>query len=249
MLVTLLILLAGPALLLYVVVPLVMRVTYKHSADPRFEQVGADAFPPEVAEDFARVAGSLAAQGFMPAAYVRRVDSAGATDTRALVLVNEATKESAVASDCVSLNPAVRVRQRIVEFCTEYVNGEEVCTHNSTVALVVKPHPSRRMYRFPSVRNPAALYGVHRRLVDSRPAPAERFIPTKGTEYLHVMHAVEKANRRQEEFGYLYRDGGVYRPTLKGAFLMTWPLLWPVKQVRESRARRSAAGLLRSLGG
>lgn len=249
MLVTLIILVAGPALVLYVVVPLVMRVTYRHSADPRFEQVGADDFPPELTDFFARVAGSLAAHGFEPAAYVRRVDARVNTETRAFLLINEATKESAVASDCVSLDPAVRAHQRLVEFCTDYVNDETVCTHNSPAAFLFKPRPSKRLYRFPSVQNPAALYGLHRRLVALRPEPAERFIPTKGTEYLHVTHAVEKSNRRQEELGYVYPDGGVYRLTLKGAFMMTWPLLWPLKQVRESLARRNAAALMRSLGG
>ena len=44
---------------------------------------------------------------------------------------------------------------------------------------------------------------------------------------------------RQVQIGWLYRDAaaGAYRPTWKGAFLMTWGQLWPMKAIREAGLR------------
>jgi hypothetical protein len=36
--------------------------------------------------------------------------------------------------------------------------------------------------------------------------------------------------------------------TVKGAFVMTWRLLWPVKQIRQARRRVRAWWVIRGLG-
>ena len=40
---------------------------------------------------------------------------------------------------------------------------------------------------------------------------------------------------------------GVYRPTLKGAYLMTWGLMWPMKAVRQWQMRNRSQALQREL--
>jgi hypothetical protein len=54
---------------------------------------------------------------------------------------------------------------------------------------------------------------------------------------------------RHVDLGYYYRDelAGVQRPTLKGAYLMSWRLLWPVKPIRAALRRSKAQRLLREL--
>jgi hypothetical protein len=234
----------------YVIAPLVVRFANKQSARPQIEQVGADAFGPELAAYFARFAACLAPQGFAPAAYFRVTDAAGGTQARVFILINESSRESAAASEVEAKGAAKSFVQRYAEFCTDFVNGDEIATHNSGIAFVYKPHPKKRQFRFPGVQHPLALYRAHRSLVDRHRPAAEPFIPTRGTEHLHLAHSFEKTYRRQAEFGYLFLDeaAGVYRPTLKGAILMSWKLAWPVKQAREALARRGAAVMLRRLG-
>lgn len=245
------ILLVSQVLVPYVVGPLVLRFAGRQSARPQVEQVyGADAFGPELAAYFGRVAACLAPKGFAPAAYVRVTDAAARTEARALILINESAGEGAAAIEVEAKGTFKSIGQRYVEFSTEFVNGDEINTHNSTIAFVAKPHPKKRLFRFPGVQNPLALHGAHRRLVERHRPAAEPFVPTRGTEHLHVAHGFEKLYRRQAEFGYLFLDeaAGVYRPTLKGACLMAWQLAWPVKQAREALARRGAAVMLRRLG-
>jgi hypothetical protein len=238
-------------LLLYVAAPLLVRFLNKQPADPRIERIGPDRVRPELAGFSRQVAAGLASQGFAPAAYLWCPNPAAGLDTQLLVLTNPSSKESAAVIDmCVAKAGAAHLRQTYVEFCTEFVNGEEICTHNSGTAAVTKADPLKRVFHFPAVKSPLLLYGAHRRLVDRHAPPAERFIPTPGTEHLHLAHSLNKAHDRQVEFGYMYLDeaSGDYRPTLKGAFLMAWKLAWPVKQVREAMAKREAAATLRSLG-
>jgi hypothetical protein len=233
----------------YVVGPLVVRFSQKYSASPQVEQVGADAFCPELAAYFGWFAACLAPLGFAPAAYLRLTDAATRTEIRFLILTNESARESAAAYELKGKGP-VQTFSRQFEFCTEFVNGDEIGTHNSGIGYVMKPHPKKRLFRFPGVRDPRTLHRAHRRLVERHRPAAEPFVPTRGTEHLHIAHGFEKTFKRQVEFGYFFLDEaeGVYRPTLKGAFLMSWKLLWPVKQAREALARRSANVMLRRLG-
>ncbi len=232
----------------YVIAPLVVWRTSMQSATAQVEPVGRESIPAEACEFFQHVAASLATQGFTSAAYLRNIDAAGHTVAHLLVMTSESATESAAAIDIRSTSRA-GLGQRFVEFSTEFVSGEEINTLNCGVAFITKPDPMKRHFRLPSVVNPAMLYGAHRRLVERHAPASARFIPTRGTEHLHLAHSLEKGYRRPAEFGYYRLDSaaGVYRPTLKGACLMSWKLAWPVKQAREALAKRAAATTLRSL--
>lgn len=239
------------ALLPYVAGPLLILFVQKQPAEPRIVRIGADRVRPELAGYAQHVAGGLATQGFSPAAYLWWPNPEGGVDTQLLLFTDPSSKESAAAIDMRSTRAgAEHVAWTYLEFCTEFVNGESICTNNCGIASVAKFDPLKRVSNFPAVRNPLALYGAHRRLVERHAPPAARFIPTPGTEHLHVAYTSGKSFARQVEFGYMYLDdsSGNYRPTLKGAFLMSWKLLFPVKQVREALAKREAAETLRSLG-
>jgi hypothetical protein len=234
----------------YIVAPLLVWFVHKQSANTQISQVSDEHFTPDVRAFFRSVSDCLASQGFRPAAYLRRVNPASRTFADILVLTNESTKESAAAVEMRIAGRRAHAPQRLLEFCTEFVSGEEINTHNCGIAFVTKPHPLKMQFRLPAVRHPLTLYAAHRRLVERHAPASARFIPTPGTEHLHMAHSEEKTHRRQVEFGYSYLDAsaGVYRPTLKGACLMAWKLAWPVKQVREGLARRAAAETMRGLG-
>jgi hypothetical protein len=233
----------------YVVAPLIVWTKHRQSAAVQFEHVAVESLPPDACEYFLHVAHSLATQGFEPAAFLRGADTAAGTVMHLLVMTSESARESAAAVDIRS-EATPQSGQRFVEFCTEFVGGREINTHNCGVAYITRPDPTKTQFRLRTIGNPVILYGAHRRLVERHAPDSARFIPTRGTEHLHLSHSVEKGYRNQAAFGYLYLDAsaGVYRPTLKGACLMSWKLAWPVKQARESLAKRRAARTLRSLG-
>ena len=59
-----------------------------------------------------------------------------------------------------------------------------------------------------------------------------------------------KEQAKYSESGYYYHDEEhrVYRLTWRGAILMSWKLLWPIKQIRAILGRVKAARLLREVG-
>lgn len=233
----------------YVVAPLIVWTKHRQSTSVQFEHVAVESLPPDALEYFLRVAHSLAAQGFEPAAFLRGADTAAGTVMHLLVMTSESARDSAAAVYMpIVLAPGGGAR--FVEFSTEFVGGHEINTHNCGFAYITKPVPLKRQFRLHTLSNPVQLYGAHRRLVERHAPDSERFIPTRGTEHLHLAHATDRGYRNQAEAGYLSLDAsaGVYRATLKGAFLMAWKLAWPVKQVREVLAGRTAARTLRSLG-
>lgn len=251
MLTVLVIILIVCVVLPYVGGPLLILFVHKQPAEPCILHLDPEQVRPELAGYVQHVAGGLASQGFSPAVYLWWPNPAGETDTQLLVFTNPSSRESAAAIDmCSTRAGAEHVAWTYLEFCTEFVNGESVCTNNVGIANITRPDPLKRVFHFPAVRNPLVLYGAHRRLVERHAPQAARFIPTPGTEHLHVAYSSAKAFARQVEFGYMYLDdsSGSYRPTLKGALLMSWKLLWPVKQVRAVMAKRKAAETLRSLG-
>jgi hypothetical protein len=64
----------------------------------------------------------------------------------------------------------------------------------------------------------------------------------------YVAEAVlEETFRDQIGTGYLAETAGGFRPTLKGALIMTWQELWPLKNLRRRRERQHAERLLSEL--
>jgi hypothetical protein len=77
-----------------------------------------------------------------------------------------------------------------------------------------------------------------------RPAPK-----ANGLEEAMV-ESMLKEFETQVATGYLFPDpdGACYRPTWKGAVLMTWRLCWPVSAIVRSARKRATASLLKTLG-
>ena len=64
----------------------------------------------------------------------------------------------------------------------------------------------------------------------------------------YLCSVIVESYEEQVGFGWLYLDSaaGVYRPTWKGAFLMTWGLLWPVLAIRKALLRQKEEALLKA---
>ena len=83
---------------------------------------------------------------------------------------------------------------------------------------------------------------------DAGDAPREDPLATGDVEGT-LRQAVLREMGAQREAGYVYVDPGTgaYRPTWKGAALMTWRLLWPMKTIARARLRRRASALVAAL--
>jgi len=137
---------------------------------------------------------------------------------------------------------------RYVEFVTRYKDGTVVQTNNCA-EIGAFPTPAHvHTLQFWDIQEVATLHDLHRfhearhqksppinRLDDEFGGNLERYI---------AVAAMDEVCARQLETGYLVDCSGGYRPTLKGAVIMTWQLLWPFKAIRKSRRQRNAEQLL-----
>jgi hypothetical protein len=133
---------------------------------------------------------------------------------------------------------------------TQFADGTEAATFNSPVVVGFPSPLGLTGAWLPEVRSAAALYRIHVQLRDALrgaggcgawvgPDPAE-FLRNRSARMLAAW--VEGGYYAVDE------EQGRVRPTWKGAVLITWRLLWPVKPLYRAGRRRATRRLLERLG-
>ncbi len=140
-----------------------------------------------------------------------------------------------------------RVIQAYLLFVTKYEDGTLFVTTDFPGPSVI-PQPINRKgsLAFPQVKTAACLQKIHEARVDRTGAVRSRIV-----EPIADMREFMAAQKQSfVDIGYYYRDAGEARlwPTWEGAILMSWRMLWPVKQIRGMIRWRRAAKELRRLG-
>ena len=86
--------------------------------------------------------------------------------------------------------------------------------------------------------------------MDDRRKSLEEKLSQLLQEVAEVEKSLARDYARQAEAGYFYLDeeADVYRPTWKGAYLMTWTFLWPISRLQKMRTKRDAERIRMELG-
>jgi hypothetical protein len=137
---------------------------------------------------------------------------------------------------------------RHVEFSTRMTDGTVIDTSNSLELPAFKSVPRHHVVLLPWIRDVGELYRIHQ-------AAVEYFSPGGTREWRvgddprgYFRQALLEEMAEQVETGYFYRDAtGDFRPTLKGAILMTYKNLWPITAIRRALRRRRGERLLEKL--
>jgi hypothetical protein len=141
----------------------------------------------------------------------------------------------------------VTIQTLYVEFSTRFVSGEVFDTLNSSELSAFPPGPLTIRTQTPSVKEPHELYELHKHVMRTNPVRAKKMMyePGQAEEYL-IQYAFIKSYDEQVARGWLYFDESCacYRPTMKGAYLMTWGLVQPFKAIRMSRLKRQERAVL-----
>ncbi len=135
-----------------------------------------------------------------------------------------------------------------VEFITRCQDETVLGTSNTAMLGSCQRGPKQKSLRLPDVQNPHDLYAVHcRRMIQI--SSAIEPLPPVGTEIAIQEQRMIEDFEEQVNFGRLYLDRGAnsYRPTWKGAYLMTWGQFQPMKSLRNSLAQRKSVATLKEL--
>lgn len=217
---------------------------------PRFEPRSPRSMPEEVQGFIADCVLPLRAEGFEPVGYYHMLGTASKIETFVALFQNRAAGDEAAVVSGYSMNmDAPPMSNHVVGFSTEFADNTSVNVTNDSMPALFAPDARHVHYKFPGLRDFTRLYKAHRALV-ARHAPGRSgVLPTEGLEAVNLSNTWNRDFGRQIELGYYYEDAadGTFRPTLRGAFVMTSKCLWPVKNVRAARLRTRAAATLKSL--
>jgi hypothetical protein len=145
------------------------------------------------------------------------------------------------------------LKVKYVQFITRFNDETIYLTSNSKVLSSFPPRPGYHTNKFAGVDNPIRLYEIHQGIV-REPSQTHKKTLLLIEEFQGDGEAYQRWSLKREmedaaNAGCLYLDESSqsYRPTLVGAFTMTWKLLWPWKLFQLQARRRNAARILAEL--
>jgi hypothetical protein len=236
--------------LYYIASPILVRAATWMNPNPRIEPVWPEYLPPEIGYYLRGAAESLTADGFAPVAHFRIAEMVPNVEALITLCINAATRDKAMAAVMVGQSGGqTRLTARYVEFSTRYADGTILDTNNTSELSSFRPVPEKKTFQLPRVQDPRMLYRVHQALMERFAPGKTKVLPSESDMAVYLRRVFEEDFERQAAMGLLKLStfDGRYRMTWKGAFVMTWGLLWPMKPLRIAARDRQAAGLLRSL--
>jgi hypothetical protein len=235
----------------YLVYPWLSRNKPMAVGGPGLARVEPETILPEAADRFVETARELIPAGFTTAFHFRQPDHPDAPNRQAYLAVWLHEADGAVARAVwirfVDIRIPFTMTSYALSFTTAFDDGREVLTTNAPLASVFPPVPTIDAVGWRDMSHAGMLWKLHRarseRLRDGRavvPPPAD----AAGIEKL-----VRDTEQRVIDFaigrGYLRCDAaGTVRHTMRGAYLMTWRLLWPWKQLAVARQARKLRRVL-----
>jgi hypothetical protein len=226
--------------------PVAIRYAVKMHPKPDYQALRPEELPPEVWRYLSGTVEKLQAMGFTPGAYVTLSDSP--SRTYLVLLQNREAGDRAMVTAMFGRSvDGWKLFSCHLEFSTRYDDERCFNTNNASALGAFAPGPKDVTTRLPGVNNSLRLYRIHRRILAAHPG-GRPVVYEDGEALAYITGIFRRSYEEQASLGMVYLDAraGRYRPTWKGAFRMTWGLIWPVSSVRRYQIRRDARALLAS---
>jgi hypothetical protein len=240
----------------YLVGPVLIRVWLRQSAKPQLDPFDVDdpGLPKLVAQYFAETTEALRPLGFEVRGGVSMPNQVPRVRALLVLLTNRAAREAALVTTMFAIQKdGPGLATAYVEVITRFRDGTLVQTNDSEVLGSFPPRPATTTTQFPNLDDPAQLVRLHRALVERHGSDSPRVLRVDeefgGDPVTYLKASLAEELEGQLTTGYLHHPDGseFFRPTWKGAFLMTWGQLWPIKGIRAARRARKARQLLAEL--
>ncbi len=234
--------------LLYAVTPIIVRRRFALDPHPAVTVVREEQLPPDALHFFEESASDFARIGFSPRTYlhVSGYTPAQTLDARLHV---DALGYTATAA-CIRQQAPGRPERvvRVVTFSALHDDGREVSTTNSQEAELPVADRQTHPVPLPGVWDLALMYLVHRH-EDGVFAPETALVVSSpGEEAQAMADGFARSTRRMVKAGRLRLDPvtGEARLTWRGAYLLSWSLLPPARQIRQARIQARAERAIES---
>ena len=242
-------------LLPYILGPIMLRMNMTQQAYPEVVPFPIDHpdLPEQVREHFDDVTEELARVGFEPVAGLALPRQMANVKAVILMFANRTTKDAAIATAIFAdlLDPPLQTAY--TEIVSRYRDDIVVQTNNSNQIGSFPMKEGVTNTQFPTIKQADRLYRIHQALCERHGSTAGKVLRLdeqfNGDAAAYLAFAMREELTGQIDTGYMFLASGgeVFRPTLKGAFLMCWALLPPWKQIRFARRDAKERRLLEEL--
>ncbi len=229
---------------LYLAAPLLIWLTNKMPANPLVTQF--DLTNLARMSQLAQTTATLQSMGFDLIGMFGLIGQVQNVDTYLTLLVHRHNRDYCLST---VVQTPLGIKLQMLEFDTKFPAGSSVTTNNNPMpdSLVRPPH--RPTYKFPGVLDPVRLYRLHQLLIWRDKQGAAKELETEQDGRILIAAAMRRELESQIEPGIMRLDaaGQYFRMTLKGAYLASWKLLFPVKQIMAAVRLRQSHALARAL--
>jgi hypothetical protein len=231
---------------IYLGIPLMIRFQQKMQAHPALEELDFDRLSPSISQFLMNQTKTLYALGFDEPTLVQLPKPVTNVTTYLVMLVNRNAGDKAMVTAVLGHGPAP-LQTCQVEFSTRFDTGEVFDTHNAPILMAFPPLPRAIRTQVPILKDLQKLYALHNYVMSKHAPKGMKFLYDPGTalDYLTQFTFI-KSYDGQVQRGLLYFDQGedVYRFTVKGAYLVTWGLMQPIKAMRFAALHKRARTIL-----
>lgn len=240
---------AGVLVGVYLYFPLKIRSTLTEQSAITFDPIDPSSIPDPAALCFANTATAFTSQNFQYLGTFVFTHAVNNQIHHAAIWADPQSTDIACVSTITQPSPTAALRLiESVAFTTEFTDGYVVTTSNLAIPDVFPSNPRSSEIRCPGTRNFHRLREFHRaRVIHSQRTERASLASSNAPAYL-------AANQR-DLFTWLISAGYYFlesdnccRMTRRGAYLMTYRLLPPLKQLRRFTAARRTNKALRILG-
>ena len=247
---TLLYLVLGVIVFAYLGLPLMIRQKLTIHSRPDIQPATDRFLPEDVQEYFAEIAPKLSELGFERVACFTMDGTTPNVNPHVTLWINRASGQMAAGNVLIATQgdkpPKIT---KYVEFVSKLADGPSVTTNNSPQLGAFKKIPTLDSLSAARLHEPAHVHRLHLwrqgNLLDPR---ARRYLPEQGKELAAFADLYAESIHRQVGAGYLEQlpnDRALYRPTLAGAYLMTWAQLPPLKNMKRTAEDKRAEDQIR----
>lgn len=226
--------------------PLLILLGQKMSANPACEELQMHSLDPKLAEFLMEKTTTLYELGFDEPTLIHLPSPVAGVKGYLIMLVNRPAGDKVMVTALVS-DATPGIQTWYVEFSTRYVTNQCVDTLNSSELSAFQQGPENIRSQVPSVTDVNELYRLHQYQMKTSGISARKMLyePGQAVAYLKE-YALKKSYEEQVAKGWLRYDADddCYRPTIKGAYLMTWGQLHPMKWFRIQAMKKREAEIL-----
>ena len=232
----------------FVFAPIKVYRTQRTQTRPIVEMIEPADVPPEVARYFASVVSPLEAEGFRVMASLGRPNATTNVRAYAVLMLNPAGDKATILVTAITTEQSPRVASKTIIFGTRFETGENYSTGNIKTPGIFRYDAKDINTKLPSIEEPCLMYRVHCWVMNRQHPHSAKIIFKQSEAVNYYVGTIIESYEQQVRFGRFVKDssGEFYRPTWKGAFLMTWPLLHPLKEFYLWQMKRREQAVLQA---